>query len=255
MFYFASKLLMVFLHPFHWVVGGLLLSLIVKSRGWKRFFRLGSLLIFLIFSNRGLMDAVYILIEPQPLSQDKITTTYQYGVLLGGGFARRNPSFPDRIIFGDHINRLTESMELYHSGKIKKLIISGGDGSLSSKKEIESQNIKAFLAENNWPDSSLVVEPNSRNTYENARNVKEILVSLQIKEPVLLITSALHMRRARGCFVKQGIELIPYPADYLQRGRLSTGDYLIPDLSCFSEWQAVIKEWVGTLVYRIKGYL
>lgn len=255
MVYFASKLLIVLLHPFHWVVGGLLWSLIIKSQGWKRFFRLGSFFLFLIFGNRGLINAIYTSIEPLPLSQDKITTTYPYGVLLGGGFARFNPSFPDRIIFGDHINRLTESMELYHSGKIKKLIISGGDGSLSPKKEIESQNIKTFLAENNWPDSSLVVEPNSRNTYENARNVKQILVSLQIKEPILLITSALHMPRAKGCFVKQGIVLIPYPADYLQRDSLSAGDYLFPDLSCFGEWQAIIKEWIGFLAYRIRGYV
>jgi len=63
------------------------------------------------------------------------------------------------------------------------------------------------------------------------------------------------MPRAKGCFVKQGIEIISYPADYLQRNRLSPGDYLIPDLSCFSEWQAIIKEWVGTIVYRIKGYV
>jgi uncharacterized SAM-binding protein YcdF (DUF218 family) len=255
MYYFASKLVMIFLHPFHWVVGGLVLSILVKSRGWKRVFRFGSLLIFLIFGNRGLINAVYTSIEPLPLSQDKITGPYPYGILLGGGFARINPSFPDRIFFGDHINRLTESMELYHSGKIKRLIISGGDGSLARKKEAEALNINTFLSENNWPDSALVIEPDSRNTFENARNVKQILDSLQVKEPVLLITSALHMSRARGCFVKQGIELKPYPADYLQRDGLGLADYLIPDLSCFSEWQAVIKEWVGTLVYRIKGYV
>ncbi|MDZ4707319.1 MAG: hypothetical protein SH818_02860, partial [Saprospiraceae bacterium] len=148
MFFFLSKLLIELLNPFNWVVGGLLISVCIKSRKWKWMLKLGSLFLFLIFGNRGLINSIYSWIEFRPLSQDNITKSYSYGVLLGGGFARFDPAFPDRIIFGDHINRLTESMELYHSNKLKKLIISGGDGSLIAKKQVESQNIKTFLLEN-----------------------------------------------------------------------------------------------------------
>jgi len=255
MFFIASKLLIGILNPFHWVIIGLLISLIIKSPRSKLQWRIAVIILFLFFGNRALINAVYIRIEPQPLAQDKIIQSYSFGILLGGGFAHLNPRFPDRIIFRDHINRLTESMELFQSGKIKKLILSGGDGSLSSKKELESQNILTFLLENNWPDSAILVESKSRNTYENARNVKHILDSLQVKESVLLITSALHMPRAQRCFAKQGIHFISYPADYRQRNQLGLLGYLVPDISCFDEWQSIFKEWIGIIAYRMKGYV
>ena len=51
------------------------------------------------------------------------------------------------------------------------------------------------------PDSAIIVEPASRNTYENALFTREILKE---KYPnatprLLLITSAWHMRRSMGC--------------------------------------------------------
>lgn len=255
MFYVASKLLIGLLHPFHWIVLLLLVSFLVKTGRAKRWFRWGALVLFILFANRGLINLVYKWMEPAPFSQDKISTPYPYGVLLGGGFARFNPDLPDRILFRDHVNRLTESMELFQSGKIKRLILSGGDGTLATKKEIESLNIRTFLVENNWPDSSILVESTSRNTFENARNVKYILDSLQVNDPVLLITSAMHMARAKGCFDKQGIPTVEYPADYRQRSHCGWSEFLFPDISCLDEWQAILKEWIGMLAYRIKGYV
>lgn len=255
MFYIVSKLLSWLLYPFYWIVFLFLLSIFIKSNRFKFGLRLSSIILFFIFGNRAILNGVYTWNETQPLSQESIKDPYPYAVVLGGGFAQFNPRFPDRIMFRDHINRLTESMELFQSGKIKKLIISGGQGSLSSNQQIEAQYVRSFLLENNWPDSSILIEPTSRNTFENARNVKSILDSLKVNAPILLITSAMHMPRAQACFKKQGIAFTAYPADYRQRDQLGWSNYFIPELSCFDEWQAVIKEWIGIVAYRIKGYI
>lgn len=269
MYYLASKLLSFLLHPFNWIIALFLLSMLVRSPWLKKRIRIFSLFLFLVFGNRALINEVYRRIEPPPLMQETIAAPFEYGVVLGGGFAGLNKRLPDRIQFNDHINRLTEGMELMGSGKVGKLILSGGEGGLQRDKEAESLHSLSFLREINWPDSTILTETTSRNTYENARNVKRMLDSVGVeapgakapgakapgaKAPVLLITSALHMPRAAACFRKQGISFTPYPADYQQWEKVPFTQYFFPQLRCFDEWQAIFREWVGMAVYRLKGY-
>lgn len=260
MYYLASKLLTFLLHPFNWILALLLLSVMIKSGRFKKRIRAFSLVLFMIFGNRALINSVYRRIEPKPLLQETITASFEYGVVLGGGFAGLNKRLPDRIQFNDHINRLTEAMELMGSGKVDKLILSGGEGGLRRDREAESLHSISFLREINWPDSAILTETTSRNTFENARNVKRILDSLGSiapgsKAPILLITSALHMPRAAACFRRQGISFTPYPADYQQWEKVTLTQYFFPELRCFDEWQAIFREWVGMAVYRLKGYV
>ena len=264
MYHLASKLLTFLLHPFNWIIALFLLSMLVRSPRFKKRIRIFSLFLFMVFGNRALINSVYQWIEPQPLLQETITAPFEYGVVLGGGFAGLNKRLPDRIQFNDHINRLTEGMELIGSGKVDKLILSGGEGGLQRDKEAESLLSFSFLREINWPDSTILTETTSRNTYENARNVKRMLDSLGAlapganapgaNAPILLITSALHMPRAAACFRQQGISFTPYPADYQQWEKVPLPQYFFPQLRCFDEWRAIFREWVGMAVYRLKGY-
>ena len=239
MFHLFSKILSLVISPYNWIVVSFLLSFVFKKQRVKFVLRIGALIGFLIFGNRALINQVYKSIEPA----------------LGGGLAHSNHNFPDRIFFNDHINRLTECMELVQSGRVNKVILSGGVGGLSRFRDIETDHMKTFLVENNWPDSTILVEANSRNTYENALEVKKILDSLHCTLKILLITSAVHMSRAEGCFRKQGIPLDTYPADYQQKDKLEYLEYINPDTKALGEWQALIHEWVGSLVYKWKGYL
>lgn len=264
MYYLASKLLTFLLHPFNWIIALFLLSMLVRSPWFKKRIRIFSLFLFMVFGNRALINTVYRWIEPKPLLQETITVPFEYGVVLGGGFAGFNKKLPDRIHFNHHINRLTEAMELMGSGKVHKLILSGGEGGLRRDKDAESLLSRSFLKEINWPDSVILTETTSRNTYENAKNVKRMLDSLSSlapgakapgpEAPILLITSAMHMPRAAASFRRQGISFTPYPADYQQWERVSLLHYVLPQLGCFDEWQAIFREWVGMAVYRLKGF-
>ncbi len=255
MFHFLSKILSFVTAPYHWIMVCLILAVALKSRIWKRRMFFLTLLLYVVFGNKALINMVYTNIEPVALLQQDITSPYAYAVVLGGGFAYTNNKYPDRIFFRNHVNRLTECMELYQSGKIKKVIFSGGIGGLTKFKDIETEHIRTFLIENNWPDSSILVESTSRNTFENALNVKAILDSNPIGEKILLITSALHMPRAAGCFKKQGINFDVYPADYQQKDKLEYLDYILPGMDAVHEWDAIFHEWIGYMVYKWKGYL
>lgn len=65
------------------------------------------------------------------------------------------------------------------------------------------------------------------------------------------------MRRALGCFEKQGMKCTPYSTDlYTNRtGNYQWDQYLIPNGDNFYTWQNLLKEMVGYMVYDVVGYI
>jgi len=79
------------------------------------------------------------------------------------------------------------------------------------------------------------------------------------------VTSAMHMPRALAIFQKQGFDVTPAPTDFLatwgQEG--STGDVgiagwllkVIPDSERLDFSTRAIREYIGLLIYRLRGWL
>lgn len=113
------------------------------------------------------------------------------------------------------------------------------------------------------PASAILQDPTSLNTYENAVNVKKILKEQGIRR-VLLVTSAMHMPRSLRIFQRQGIEAIPAPTDFLvsqqeleepNSSPQATVLSLVPDADRLEMTTRALKEYVGSLVYRLRGWL
>src|SRR6185436_19436748 len=100
--------------------------------------------------------------------------------------------------------RLFQALELYHRGRLKKIMFSGGSGSIRYPNHKEGLYVKKYLQTIHIPDSALIIESESKNTLENARFSKKILDSLKLNGSILLVTSAFHMPRALACFKKAG---------------------------------------------------
>ena len=56
------------------------------------------------------------------------------------------------------------------------------------------------------PASRVLMETHGRNTYQQAGNIRQLLGAAAVREPVLVVTSGFHVRRAMMCFRKQGFE-------------------------------------------------
>ena len=97
----------------------------------------------------------------------------------------------------------------------------------------------------------VVLEPNSRNTAENAAFTKE-LVKPKPGELWLLVTSAQHMPRAVGCFRRVGFPVEAYPVGW-RTGR----DGYLGSPSTFGDslarFDSATHEWVGLFAYWITG--
>jgi uncharacterized SAM-binding protein YcdF (DUF218 family) len=113
------------------------------------------------------------------------------------------------------------------------------------------------------PREDIIEDRTSLNTYQNAVNVKDIVVREGI-DTVLLVTSAMHMPRSLAIFKKQGMNAIAAPTDFLvsERSLKEIGGTreafllsLLPNASNLDDVSRAIKEYIGFFVYRLRGWL
>lgn len=254
MFFYLSKLLAFFFSPIVWIFGLLLYSLITKIETRARRLRWTSILLLFICSNSFFVDECYRFWEPVTPDYDLMTTKYEGAIVLGGigGIDLRLK----KINFGYSGDRLFQTLPLLKNGRIKKIIFTGGSGSIEFPEKREGTFVKKYLNSIGIADSNLIIENDSKNTYENAVFTKKILDSLKIDGNFLLITSAYHMPRAMAVFKKAGYKNItPYLVNKVSGIRRFTPDHLlIPNADALFSLQFLIHEWIGYVTYKIKGY-
>jgi len=256
MFFFFSKILNFLINPLVWILAVVVYALWTKkaSRRKKSLWILIGL--FLFFSNEFLSNQLLHWWEKDTITADQIQQSeYDIAILLGGyGDAYATPDH-DRFNFGKAANRFTQTYELYRTGKIKRILLTGGKSDIWQTNKSESILAQDLLLRLGVPDSAILLEPDARNTRENALFTKELLAQTD-HQSCLLITSAFHMKRAKACYDKVGISYTPYAVDYRsKRSPKSLKYYLVPDSSSFGTWQMLIKEWVGFVVYKLTGYV
>jgi len=160
-------------------------------------------------------------------------------VVLGGGIhPSRSAVTPPNL--ESSADRVWYAARLYHAGKAPLLVLSGGS---ATSVETEADAMREFLRDLGVPDSALLLEGRSRTTRENAIYSAELLRSRGIRR-VLLVTSALHMHRAKKLFERQGIAVDPAPTDYEARS-LSSWQRVLPDAGALEGSGHAIKELVG----------
>ena len=97
------------------------------------------------------------------------------------------------------------------------------------------------------PRESIAWESSSRNTYENALAVKELLGD----QPFVLVTSAFHMPRAMWAFRKLGMDPVPAPCGQEYRGAYTAYDYIPQAVNLWHAAHA-LREYLAILWYRIR---
>jgi uncharacterized SAM-binding protein YcdF (DUF218 family) len=236
------------------VIVFLFLAAFLKNPKWrKRSFWIGfGMLLF--FSNDFIANEVMLAWELEATPIDRIEKRYELGIVLTGvtsGY--REPD--DRVYFQKGADRVTHAVQLYKSGIIRKILISGGSGRLVDVRLPEADVLKKAFILMGVPEEDLLLENQSRNTAESAQEVKKFLGPTKASD-CLLITSAFHMRRSRACFAKAGIPMDTFTTDFYSHPREYYPDaFLIPHVEAIMIWQKIIKEWVGMAAYKAAGYI
>ena len=246
MFFILSKLLINLIYPFTWISIALLCALLIKNPKYKKRCLVIAFSLLILFSNPFLLNlfARYWDIETTP--DDK---KYSCAIILGGFVSE---SQNGEGYFNGSSDRFIQALKLKISGKADNLLFSGGNASLIPGKFREADWLSAELIHYNIADSTVLIENQSRNTLENARFTKTLLLSENLPPPYLLVTSAFHTRRSLSVYKKMGLQVVPYSCNFIAgRDKLSL-DSFIPSAGTLQTWNFYIKEVIGSFVYYFK---
>ena len=248
-FFYISKILDFIINPLVLVFVLLLIALFTKK---KKLWLSISIILLYLFANPYLVTNVAQLWEMPTTTI--VDSTYEIAIVLGGGMVTSTQD--SNIIFKYNPDRIMKALKLYNEGKVKKILISSGSGSMIHRDILEAELLKTALVQVGYPDSIFIVEAKSNNTYENAVYTKKFLDSLKIPyNKTILITSSLHMKRAYKCFEKQGMDCLPYPvAPVNSYQAVSPSFYFLPDASALELTNNLLHEIFGLLAYKIMGY-
>ncbi len=173
-------------------------------------------------------------------------------IVLGGAFETEVTTARGGMDLNQAADRFVEALRLALRHPQAKILVSGGDGSLSGAYEGDAAASIRFFEAFGIGRNRLIAETTSRNTDENAQNSRELLASSGMGQ-CLLITSAFHMPRSVGLFRKAGVDVGPWPVDYRTAGNVSFAfDFTQPSLNA-QQMSTAVREWVGLFAYRALG--
>jgi uncharacterized SAM-binding protein YcdF (DUF218 family) len=254
MFFILSKILYYLAMPITWILAALLVAVFAKKQTRKNKGLIATLILLLFFTNPFLINEALLLWETPP-TPIRSVGNYDAAIILTG-MSNQEKSPHDRMYVGSAADRVLHPLHLYREGRFQYFVISGGSGSLRRTYSTEAAEIKNLLVRAGIPDSLILVEEQSRNTYENAQFTARLLQEHPQLKKLLLVTSAFHIRRAKGCFDKAGVPTHTFATDFYTSDRAFTPDrLLVPQEASLYKWQKLIHEMLGYAIYKAMGYI
>ena len=254
MFFIISKITAFLLSPLTLICVLFLCGIVARSGKHSRRYFITAFVFFMFFTNAAFIDELIRSWEEPMITLDK-GQHYDAGIVLGGGMVDIDNN-NDRLIFRDNTDRILQAILLYQQGVVKKVIVSGGPGSLVFNDVIEAKLIKRYWLDIGLPESDIIIDSTSHNTHENAVNCVHIINKTCQQTHILLITSALHMKRATACFNNEGQCVTMYSVGQIAgKRRTDIGYYLIPETEAITRWENYIHEVLGYLMYAMMGYI
>ena len=150
------------------------------------------------------------------------------------------------------LQRCLEGARLYHQGAPCLVVTSGGRVDPDSPGPSFAAVMGELLGHLGVKDSDLLLEGNSRTTYENAVECAKLLKERQIHR-IVLVADAEDMMRASACLRKQGLQVIPAPCHYRATHFGLSLFTFVPSPGAAVRVERAWHEWLGFVYYWGKG--
>lgn len=200
------------------------------------------LLASLPFVSKSFRNTLY---DHRPIAADKLQSHDADAiVILGGG------SWPDAREYGGHsVIRAGLNRTRYGAFIARKtglpIIVSSGD---AGKQGFPESSAMRRVLNEEFLIRDVIEEPDSLNTYENAKNSIAIARERGFKK-IFLVTSGLHMNRAVKTFkAYPDIEIIPAPTTVWRTKKFRFKDF-IPQGYSIGITSRVLHEYIGRAWY------
>ncbi len=170
-------------------------------------------------------------------------------VVLGGGIRSPAPEYKQQATLKNRtLARVRYAAVLAKQTQLP-LLVSGGK---VLKTELPSEaEIMTSVLTNEFNQKVSWQERGSRNTAENALNTHKIL-SKEGVERIILVTHALHMRRAVEQFQLHGFQVMPAPTVFLSLSDELNLFSFLPSAGALEHSTSVIHEIMGRVWYKLR---
>jgi uncharacterized SAM-binding protein YcdF (DUF218 family) len=254
MYFTLSKTVSLLLLPSNFLFAIGLAGLLLLATRWRRAGKRLLLASFLLLGLAGFLPIGGLLIHAleSRFPQWNAARGAPDGiVVLGGAIEPALSRIYDAPQLHSSAERVTVIPLLARSYPNARIVYSGGDASLFADQGREADYLYPLLDSFGVPRARVLLENRSRNTYENAVFTKQ-LVKPKPGERWLLVTSAVHMPRAVGCFRRVGFPVEAYPVDWHSGRRINLwpGNSFAGGLRVLDD---AVHEWTGLLVYWLTG--
>ena len=218
-----------------------------------------ALAVTLVCGNGWLVAAMMRSLESAsaPLGQSAVADAI---VVLSGGTL---PAVYPRttIEVSEAGDRVLYAAELFRQHRAPRVFVTGGVATGGVAGRPAADDMADLLERLNVPRSAVIIERGAQNTHEHAVNLCPMLAGAEIRR-VLLVTSAIHMRRSLGVFrhTCPAVDYTPAPTDFRAIRDAPVPWYrhiarIVPTAHSMVEFSDAAHEYVGLLYYRAHGWL
>ncbi len=235
--FFLKKLIAYFILPPGVLIVAFVVLGFLSKRRLARFLAFSFALFVYLLSVEPVKDVLY-----KPLEEAYTVPLKPEGdviVILGGG------AYNTGILKEDSTKRLLTGFVLHKQTGLP-IILSGG-ASVGALPEAEI--MKNLLLTLGVDKGRIYTDVNSKDTKENAQEVKKLCQRLACKK-VVLVSSAYHMKRAVISFKRVGLEVSPYPTDFKRDLRYNLYSFL-PKMGVLADSYKALREYLGMLWYSL----
>jgi uncharacterized SAM-binding protein YcdF (DUF218 family) len=255
MFFVLAKILGFFALPSNILISLGLIGIVLMATRFARAGRRLAVTALILLAIAGLSpfgNAIILPLEERFPPWDAARGAPTGIISLGGAFDTVVSPARGEVALNEAAERLTVMAELVRRYPEAHIVFSGGSGRLIYDGATEAELAVRLFESFGIAKSRIILENKSRDTDENARFTKELLLP-KPGERWLIVTSAHHMPRAIGAFRAAGFPVEAYPVDFRTRGVV---DLLRPFSSVgdgLRRTDTAAREWIGLLVYWMTG--
>jgi len=219
-------------------------------RSFRILLAVGWVAIISLFSAPVIVNPLVDKLEQQYALDDSCLATSPI-VILGAGLDRRakRPEQTEYLYPSSHI-RSSRGAALADEFQQAPVVVAG----LGLSQVTEADMMRAYLTQRGIEPNRIAMDVTSKNTWENAVNVAEIVKTKNWGEQVRLVTSAIHMPRAMGVFEANGLKPCAIPVDFIAVQNV-VWYAVVPQTTALAKFRTFLHEKIGTSIYRIKGWL
>jgi uncharacterized SAM-binding protein YcdF (DUF218 family) len=255
LFFFLSKTLGVALLPINLLVELGILSLVLMVTRFAASGRKLAAIVLVLLALAAFSPLGNLLLYPleSRFPQWDPSQSAPDGIIVLGGSVDTDLSAAHHTPVVSHAaDRLFAPAELARRYPNARIVFTGGTANLVATDAREADYSAPILESLGIPKERLILERNSRNTYENAVFTKQ-LVAPRPGERWLLVTSAFHMPRSMGIFRKAGFDVEAYPVDWRMGGRDELFSFTNNSADGLGRTDVAVREWIGLAAYRLMG--